>query len=232
MVRAVRRHKVDGFAVLRGKVGTRPLAATLAFAENRQFNGFNGNTNAYLAEAVSGLTTRSTLYGRAEVAGKELFGVSPHEKQYAHRHWISTIGAFTVGYSHLLPRLPVALGADITLYHIPTDLETYYEPSRSFHVFVHWRPRTAHPARTCIDCWGLRRDSRLDVSFARVAERSQPVAHLRPPSRPPSVPRMSARPRFDPTDRAALLAAASIIPSRRPPRGPVDPNRMSESEPD
>ena len=41
---------------------------------------------------------------------------------------------------------PVALGADITLYHIPTDLESYYEPSRSIHVFVHWRPRTAHPA--------------------------------------------------------------------------------------
>ena len=129
-----------------GSIGARPLAATLAFAENRQFNGFNGNTNAYLAEAVSGITTRSTLYGRAEVAGKELFGLGPHEKQYAHRHWISTIGAFTVGYSHLLPRLPVALGADITLYHIPTDLESYYEPSRSFHVFVHWRPRTAHPA--------------------------------------------------------------------------------------
>jgi hypothetical protein len=47
-------------------------------------------------------------------------------------------------YSHLLPRLPVALGAAITLYHIPTDLESYYEPSRSFHVFIHWRPRTAH----------------------------------------------------------------------------------------
>ena len=95
---------------------------------------------------MSCITARSTLYGRAEVAGKELFGVSPHEKQYAHRHWISTIGAFTVGYSHLLPRLPVAIGADITLYHIPTDLETYYDPSRSFHVFVHWRPRTGHPA--------------------------------------------------------------------------------------
>jgi hypothetical protein len=129
-----------------GSIGTRPLAAMLAFGENRQFNGFNGNTNAYLAEAVSGITTRSTLYGRAEVAGKEIFGVGPHEKQYAHRHWISTVGAFTVGYSHLLPRLPVAIGADLTLYHIPTDLQTYYEPSRSFHVFVHWRPRTGQPA--------------------------------------------------------------------------------------
>jgi len=128
-----------------GHVGTRPLAATLAWGENREFNGFNGNSDGYLAEAVAGLTPRSTLYGRAEVAGKELFGLAPHEKQYAHRHWISTIGAFSLGYSHLLPRLPVSIGADITLYHIPTDLEFFYEPSQSFHVFIHWRPRTATP---------------------------------------------------------------------------------------
>jgi len=126
-----------------GHLGTRPFASTIAWGENRQFNGYNGNSDGYLTEAVAGITSRSTLYGRAEVAGKELFGLSPHEKQFAHRHWISTIGAFTVGYSHLLARMPIALGADITLYHIPTDLETYYDPSRSFHVFVHWRPRTA-----------------------------------------------------------------------------------------
>src|SRR5262245_11210966 len=127
-----------------GHVWAKPFAATLAWGENRQFNGYNGNSDGYLAEAVANLTPRSTLYGRAEVAGKELFGLGPHEKQYAHPHWISTIGAFSVGYSHLVPRLPIALGADITLYHIPTDLESYYEPSRSFHVFVHWRPRTGH----------------------------------------------------------------------------------------
>jgi hypothetical protein len=80
------------------------------------------------------------------VAGKELFGLAPHEKQYAHRHWISTIGAFSVGDSHLLPRLPVAIGADVTLYHVPTDLEFFYDPSHSFHVFVHWRPRPNHPS--------------------------------------------------------------------------------------
>lgn len=95
---------------------------------------------------MAGITPRSTLYGRAEVAGKELFGLAPHEKPFAHRHWISTIGAFSAGYSHLLPRLPVGIGADVTLYHIPTDLEFFYEPSRSFHVFIQWRPRTAHPA--------------------------------------------------------------------------------------
>ena len=67
----------------------------------------------------------------------------------AHRHWISTIGAFSVGYSHLLPRLPVGIGADVTLYHIPTDLEFFYAPSRSFHVFIQWRPRTQHIQNTC-----------------------------------------------------------------------------------
>ncbi len=130
-----------------GQLGSRPLAATIAWGENRQFNGFNGNVDGYLAEANAGLTSRSNLYGRAEVAAKELFGVGPHDKQFAHRHWFSTIGAFTLGYVHELPGLPFAGGGDVTLYHIPTDLETYYEPSRSFHVFLRWRPRpggTAH----------------------------------------------------------------------------------------
>src|SRR5688572_14745488 len=49
-----------------GQVGTRPLAATLAWGENRQFNGYNGNSDGYLAEAVAGITSRSRLYGRAE----------------------------------------------------------------------------------------------------------------------------------------------------------------------
>jgi hypothetical protein len=39
-----------------------------------------------------------------------------------------------------------------------------------------------------------------------------------------------ARPTPEPIERAALFAAASSIPSRRPPRGPVDPNTMSAIE--
>lgn len=38
---------------------------------------------------------------------------------------------------------------------------------------------------------------------------------------------MISRATPDPIDRAALRAADSRIPSRWPPRGPVDPNRMS-----
>ena len=50
-----------------------------------------------------------------------------------------------------------------------------------------------------------------------------------PPKIPPSVPRRIARPKLEPTDRAALFAAASSIPSRFPPRGPVLPRRMFDS---
>src|SRR5437867_5712064 len=72
------------------------------------------------------------------------------------------------------------------------------------------------------------------TSWARFIEfrRHSPDANQRRPVRPPridpSAPRRIARPTLDPTDRAALFAAASSRPSWWPPRGPVVPNRMED----
>jgi hypothetical protein len=37
----------------------------------------------------------------------------------------------------------VGVGADITLYRMAPGLQPFYESSRSFHVFVRWRPSVA-----------------------------------------------------------------------------------------
>ena len=51
----------------------------------------------------------------------------------------------------------------------------------------------------------------------------------RPPTSEPSTPRKTSRPTCDPIERAALFAAASSMPSWRPPRGPLDPISMPPS---
>jgi hypothetical protein len=126
-----------------GAIRSKPFAATLAFGENRQFNGFNGNANAYLLEWRLRPTGASITYGRVEMADKELFGLGPHPKEFVHRHWFSTVSALTLGYIRDLtvPRVGrVGAGADITLYGMETDIESYYRSSRSFHLFLRWRP--------------------------------------------------------------------------------------------
>jgi hypothetical protein len=34
----------------------------------------------------------------------------------------------------------VGVGADATVYHMQDDLRIFWESSRSFHVFLRWRP--------------------------------------------------------------------------------------------
>ena len=65
-----------------GAVRSRPLAMTLAWGENRQFNGFNGNVDGFLLEGDLRATTALAVYGRVEVAAKELFGLGPHPKEF------------------------------------------------------------------------------------------------------------------------------------------------------
>jgi hypothetical protein len=131
-----------------GEARGRPLAMTLAWGANRQFNGFNGNVDGFLLEGDLRATGAVAVYGRIEVTAKELFGLSPHPKEFAHRHWFSEIKAFTFGSVWDLPLERVGrlgVGADVTLYDMGEDLRTYYDPSRSFHIFLRWRPRTAVP---------------------------------------------------------------------------------------
>jgi hypothetical protein len=130
-----------------GEVGRRPLAATLAWGENREHNGFNQASDGYLLEWDLHATPMTSLYGRAEVVAKQIFGLGPEPKGFAHRHVYSDIDALTLGYLHDLPIVTwsrIGVGADITVYRMSQDMLEYFEGSRSFHVFVRWRP--AHAA--------------------------------------------------------------------------------------
>ena len=129
-----------------GEVRRRPLAATLAWGENREHNGFNQASDGYLLEWDLRATSTASLYGRAEVVSKQIFGLGPEPKGFAHRHLFSGIDALTLGYVQDLPIVAwsrIGVGADITLYHMSDDMLVYFEGSRSFHVFVRWRPARA-----------------------------------------------------------------------------------------
>ncbi len=128
-----------------GAVRSRPASLTLAWGGNREFNGFNGDANGYLLEADVRATSASTVYGRVEVADKELFGLGPHPKEFAHPHAFFKVSVATVGYIRELP-IPragrIGLGADATFYRMPELLTQFWKGSHSYHVFLRWRPAT------------------------------------------------------------------------------------------
>ena len=89
---------------------------------------------------------RSTLYGRAEVADKDLFGLGLHPKGLSHRHVFYKVGALTAAYLFDLPITApgrLGVGVDATLYRMPDDLLHYWASSHSYHVFLRWRPEDA-----------------------------------------------------------------------------------------
>jgi hypothetical protein len=128
-----------------GAIGSRAAAATLAWGENREFTPFRGVADAYLLEADLLALPRTSIYGRVEAARKEILGLGFHPKGFGHPHIFSDIDAFTIGALQDLPFDSlgrVGVGADITAYRMSPDMQTYFDGSRSFHVFLRWRPRT------------------------------------------------------------------------------------------
>ena len=114
-----------------GEVRSRPLAMTLAWGENRQFNGYNGNVDGFLLEGDCSATTALAVFGRIEVTAKELFGLGPHPKEFAHPHWFSDVRAFTVGsvWDLPIPRIGrLGVGADVTLYRMGDDIRPLLRP--------------------------------------------------------------------------------------------------------
>ena len=129
-----------------GEVRSRPLAMTLAWGENRQFNGYNGNVDGFLLEGDWSAMPALAVFGRIEVTAKELFGLAPHPKEFTHPHWFSDVRAFTVGsvWDLPIPRIGrLGVGADVTLYRMSDDIRPFFDPSRSVHAFLRWRPRAA-----------------------------------------------------------------------------------------
>lgn len=131
-----------------GTVRSHAVAATLAWGENRQEVVANGVSDGFLLEWDVRATNRLSLYGRAEATEKELFGLGFHPKGFAHPHLYSHVDALTLG---IVPDLLTVIrgrfgvGVDITLFHMSSDLLQYWEGSRSYHVFVRWRPTGVPP---------------------------------------------------------------------------------------
>jgi hypothetical protein len=129
-----------------GALGPRPLAVTLAWGQNRHLSGLNGVSDGFLLEWDLQATRASTIYGRTEVAAKELFGLWVHRPGDVHPHYYLEFTTLTAGYVRDVRNDRfgrVGVGADITLYRMAPGLQPFYESSRSFHVFVRWRPSVA-----------------------------------------------------------------------------------------
>lgn len=127
-----------------GIVGSKPLAATIAWGENREIHG---TLDGYLLEWNWQLFPAASIYGRAEAGARDIRGRgSLHPKGFIHFHPISRVAAGTLGYFQDLPGVGMGrlgVGADVTLYHVSEDLLLPYGAPRSFHVFLRWRPATA-----------------------------------------------------------------------------------------
>lgn len=126
-----------------GEIGSRRLDTMLAWGRNLEYNGFNNYADGYLLEWDLRASRMTSLYGRLELVKKELFGLGLHPKGFNHPHVYSKIDALTVGALRdlVMSRLGrFGIGADATLYRTSPDLEEFYRSSRSYHVFVRWRP--------------------------------------------------------------------------------------------
>ncbi len=133
-----------------GAVRERPLSATLAWGQNREYTPFRGISFGYLLEADMRVTNSTSLYTRAEKVRKQILGLGFHPKGLGHPHVNADINAITIGGVRDLlfwSRGRLGIGADVTLYRMGPDMAFYFDGSRSAHVFLRWRPQivsTAH----------------------------------------------------------------------------------------
>jgi hypothetical protein len=117
----------------------RRLAWTAAFGQNREIHG---NLEAYLLEGRMSVTSKDSLYARAESVAKDILDAGFHPRGTFHRHRQSQVGAFTLGYVRDLRVVPngrFGIGGDVTGYRVPDNLREAYGSPASFHVFVRYR---------------------------------------------------------------------------------------------
>ena len=126
-----------------GTLGTRPVAATLAWGQNRDAVVTNGVSDSFLLEWDLRPARRWTTYGRAEVVEKEILGLGYHPAGFQHPHLYSHVDALTLGAVRDFVDGAwgrVGIGGDVTLCHISPDLEPFFGGSHSYHAFLRWRP--------------------------------------------------------------------------------------------
>jgi hypothetical protein len=118
----------------------RSTAWLAAFGQNREVFG---NLESYLFEATK-RAGPDAFYMRAETTAKDILDAGYHPVGVAHTHRQSQVSAFTLGYvrdvvSRSFGRFGV--GADITGYLVPDNLEESYGSPWSFHVFLRYHGR-------------------------------------------------------------------------------------------
>jgi hypothetical protein len=127
-----------------GDVWSRRLDTTLAWGREIAYNGFNDRADSYLLEWDLHATDKMSVYGRAEDVRKQIFGLGGfHPKGLNHPHFYSNIDAVTIGVIRdvVFDRWGrFGLGADVTGYRTSPELALYYATSRSYHMFLRWRP--------------------------------------------------------------------------------------------
>lgn len=132
-----------------GTIGTRRLDAMFGWGQNRAKVVQNGVSDGFVLEWDLGAAPKTSVYGRAEIAVKQLFGLGFHPRGFEHPHVYSHIDSLTIGAVRDLMTARwsrIGIGADATVYHMSPDLAQFYDGSQSFHVFLRWRPNTTSSA--------------------------------------------------------------------------------------
>ena len=133
-----------------GAAGDRPLAVTLLWGRDRETHA---TTDAFLGEAAYQITGLDQVYGRAEsvekprdlLLTKDIEPTTGASSQEA----VVPVRAFTVGYFRDLTTSGVfraGLGADLTFYGVPSELEAIYGDPVSVHAFARMRWDKGHGA--------------------------------------------------------------------------------------
>jgi hypothetical protein len=123
----------------------RAIAWMAAFGQNREIHG---NLEAYMVEATLRTSVRDSFYTRVEAVAKDILDVGFHPVNTFHRHRQSQVGAATLGYVLDVWRSPIGafgLGADVTGYRVPANLQEAYGRPWSWHAFVRYRGRAGAP---------------------------------------------------------------------------------------
>jgi hypothetical protein len=121
----------------RGSVTTALFAA---WGENREVHGA---LDAYLVEAEISWLERNHVYSRAELVTKDILNAAGNEPVgLVEFHPLSRVGALTLGYTRDLngsSRSRFGLGGDVTIYHVPPNLQENYGGPVSMHLFLRYR---------------------------------------------------------------------------------------------
>src|SRR6185503_17486635 len=146
--------------------------------QNREIHG---NFEAYLLEATIRASQRGLVYTRAESVDKDILDVGFHPRGTFHRHRHSQVGALTLGYLYEFLRSEAGnfgVGADVTRYAVPENLQEPYGSPTSYHCSCITRcTATSHISarQQPLPRWGIARDTEH-----RVCRRSAGPGDKRP----------------------------------------------------